>query len=190
MYTTYCLMNENYCYSESQESTSGIWQKQRTLGPREGKGLEQSHQWGESQELGIPGASLATSLHPRGQEPDSPLVPRRMRQGFSSHPALQAAPPATAFHLPSSWLRAPHPVLVTPEPGLLAPAGAGQAGEAATRWSRPAEDPPTAPPRLLPVCGDICWPSPEGHNLCSDFCFNSDSSSVQSQSCPTPRDPI
>lgn len=32
--------------------------------------------------------------------------------------------------------------------------------------------PEARPPlRLLPVCGDTCWPAAEGHNLCSDRLF-------------------
>lgn len=92
MYTTHCLMNENYYYSETQESTSGIWQRPRALGPREERDLSSVTQWGrETRSTSIRVPAWPPPSTRGAREPDSP-GPQARGGTPGSHLALQAAP--------------------------------------------------------------------------------------------------
>ena len=67
MHTTHCLMSQSL-----SRRTTGMHLRDLTetknAGAQRGKGLEQRHPVGKrAKEHEHPGASLATSLHPRGQ---------------------------------------------------------------------------------------------------------------------------
>ena len=134
LHATHCLMSRSH-YSQNHRNAPQRSDKTKNAGAQRGKGLEQSPSGEESQGARASRCQPGHLPPPAGPGSLTHLVPRR----GAGLPALtwRCRRPPPVIRLSSPLLVAPgvaFPIAqVTPEPGLLASAGAGRAGEAATR---------------------------------------------------------